>query len=68
MTTAVTHYEGCWRVHLECSVKRVEALQEALTGLEDEVYSHATAAGYLEHRSTVLRLQLQEVRRRVRAV
>lgn len=21
------HYEGCWRVHLECAVKRIEELE-----------------------------------------
>lgn len=30
-----THYDGCWRTHLECAVHRVEVLRGVLQELEE---------------------------------
>ncbi len=39
----ITHWEGCWRQHHECAVKRVEALETMLNRMLDSREAEARA-------------------------
>jgi len=37
-----THWSGCWRVHHDCAVARVERLEKALKEIEDIIEGDAS--------------------------